>query len=386
MAEQVPNPVTGRDTLHRARRLVIKIGSSSLTTPTGVNRDAIDALVDTIAAVRARGTEVILVSSGTIAAGIHPLGLGKRPRDLATQQAAAAVGQGKLLAEYTASFARHGTEVAQVLLTAEDLIRRTQYTNAHRALNRLLALSVVPIVNENDTVTTAEIRFGDNDRLSALVANLLRADALLLLTDVDALYTAPPSRPGSERIAHVVSKADLDTVLIGRTGPAGVGTGGMVTKVDAAGIATGSGIHAIVTSAQNAEAALAGADVGTWFQASGKRQSARGIWLGLLAEVQGRVVLDDGAVAAVVKNRRSLLPAGIVGVEGAFEAGDPVELADAGGTVVARGFVNYSSTELPAMLGRHTAQLREEFGPEYQRPVVHTDDCVRLPARARPRR
>jgi glutamate 5-kinase len=184
----------------------------------------------------------------------------------------------------------------------------------------------------------------------------------------------------------VVSKADLDTVLIGRTGPAGVGTGGMVTKVDAAGIATGSGIHAIVTSAQNAEAALAGADVGTWFQASGKRQSARGIWLGLLAEVQGRVVLDDGAVAAVVKNRRSLLPAGIVGVEGAFEAGDPVELADAGGTVVARGFVNYSSTELPAMLGRHTAQLREEFGPEYQRPVVHTDDCVRLPARARPRR
>src|SRR5699024_7396923 len=147
----------------------------------------------------------VLVSSGTIAAGIHPLGLGKRPRDLATQQAAAAVGQGKLLAQYTASFARHGLEVAQVLLTAEDLIRRIQYTNAHRALNRLLALGVVPIVNENDTVTTAEIRFGDNDRLSALVANLLRADALLLLTDVDALYTAPPSRPDARRIAHVTS-------------------------------------------------------------------------------------------------------------------------------------------------------------------------------------
>jgi glutamate 5-kinase len=386
MAEQVVNPVTGRDTLHRARRLVVKIGSSSLTTPTGLDHDTIDSLVNTIAAVRGRGTEVVLVSSGTIAAGIHPLGLAKRPRDLATQQAAAAVGQGKLLADYAASFARHRIEVAQVLLTAEDLIRRTQYTNAHRALNRLLSLAVVPIVNENDTVTTAEIRFGDNDRLSALVANLLRADALLLLTDVDALYTGPPSRPGSRRIPHVASRADLEDVLIGRAGPAGVGTGGMVTKVDAAGIATGSGIHALVTSAANADAALAGEDVGTWFQASGKRKSARGIWLGLLAEVQGRVVLDDGAVAAVVRNKRSLLPAGITRVEGRFDAGDPIELSDARGVVVARGFVNYSSSELPAMLGRHTAQLREEFGPEYQRPVVHTDDCVRFSARSAHRR
>jgi glutamate 5-kinase len=386
MAEQVVNPVTGRDTLHRARRLVIKIGSSSLTTPTGLDHDTIDSLANTIAAVRGRGTDVVLVSSGTIAAGIHPLGLAKRPRDLATQQAAAAVGQGKLLADYAASFARHRIEVAQVLLTAEDLIRRTQYTNAHRALNRLLSLAVVPIVNENDTVTTAEIRFGDNDRLSALVANLLRADALLLLTDVDALYTGPPSRPDSRRIPHVASRADLEDVLIGRAGPAGVGTGGMVTKVDAAGIAAGSGIHALVTSAANADAALSGEDVGTWFQASGKRKSARGIWLGLLAEVQGRVVLDDGAVAAVVRNKRSLLPAGITRVEGRFDAGDPIELADARGVVVARGFVNYSSSELPAMLGRHTAQLREEFGPEYQRPVVHTDDCVRFSARSAHRR
>ncbi|MFC7402554.1 glutamate 5-kinase [Citricoccus sp. GCM10030269] len=382
MADHVTNPVTGRDTLHRARRLVIKIGSSSLTTPTGLNHEAINSLVDTIAAVRSRGTDVVLVSSGTIAAGIHPLGLAKRPRDLATQQAAAAVGQGKLLADYAASFARHRIEVAQVLLTADDLIRRIQYTNAHRALNRLLALSVVPIVNENDTVTTAEIRFGDNDRLSALVANLLRADALMLLTDVDALYTGPPSRPDSRRIPFVGSRADLEDVAIGRTGPAGVGTGGMVTKVDAAGIASGSGIHALVTSAENADAALAGEDVGTWFQASGKRRSARGIWLGLLAEVQGRVVLDDGAVTAVVKNKRSLLPAGIIGVDGVFDAGDPIELADQRGLVVARGFVNYSSSELPDMLGSTTAQLRDQLGPEYQRPVVHTDDCVRLSSRA----
>ncbi|QCU78265.1 glutamate 5-kinase [Citricoccus sp. SGAir0253] len=386
MAEPVVNPVTGRDTLHRARRLVIKIGSSSLTTPTGLNHEAINSLVDTIAAARARGTEVALVSSGTIAAGIHPLGLGKRPRDLATQQAAAAVGQGKLLAHYAASFARHQTEVAQVLLTAEDLIRRTQYKNAFRALNRLLALAVVPIINENDTVTTAEIRFGDNDRLSALVANLLRADALLLLTDVDGLHTGPPSRPGSRRIPSVTSRAELEDVTIGRTGPAGVGTGGMVTKVEAAGIATGAGIHALVTSAANAHRALAGEDVGTWFQASGKRRTARSIWLGLLAEVHGRVVLDDGAVTAVVKNKRSLLPAGVTAVEGRFDAGDAIELADAHGTVVARGFVNYSSTELPEMLGRTTADLREELGPEYQRPVVHTDDCVRLSARAQRRR
>lgn len=376
------NPVTSRQSLRRARRLVVKIGSSSLTTPDGVSREAIDALTDVLAGARAAGTQVVLVSSGAIAAGLAPLGLAKRPRDLATQQAAAAVGQGRLLAHYTASFHRHGLTVAQVLLTAEDLIRRTQFTNAHRSLEKLLALGVVPVVNENDTVATQEIRFGDNDRLAALVANVVKADALLLLSDVDALYDGPPSRPGSRRIAAVGGDEDLAGVEIGRAGPAGVGTGGMVTKVEAARIATGSGIPTLLTSAPHAARAWAGEDVGTWFAVSGRRRSARSAWLGLLADVRGRLTLDDGAVTAVVEGNRSLLPAGITEVEGRFEAGDPVELTDLTGRVVARGLVNFSAAELPPMLGRSTAELRAALGPEYDRVVVHTDDCVRvLPSR-----
>lgn len=371
-------PVTSRQTLRDAQRLVVKIGSSSLTTSDGVSREAIDALTDVVAQARAQGTQVILVSSGAIAAGLAPLGLPKRPRDLATQQAAAAVGQGRLLAHYTASFQRHGLTVAQVLLTAEDLIRRTQFTNAHRSLEKLLALGVVPVVNENDTVATQEIRFGDNDRLAALVANVVKADALLLLSDVDALYDGPPSRAGSQRIAEVRSEGDLEGVVIGRAGPAGVGTGGMVTKIEAARIATGSGIPALLTSAPQAAAAWAGEDVGTWFAVSGRRRSARSAWLGLLADVRGRLVLDAGAVDAVVSHSRSLLPAGIVAVEGRFEAGDPVELANQEGTVVARGIVNYSASELPRMLGRSTTELGSDLGPEYERVVIHTDDCVRV--------
>ena len=242
------NPVVNRGDLRDARRVVIKIGSSSLTTPEGLKTAAIDALVDLIATLRGRGMQVVLVSSGAVAAGFPALGLTRRPKDTATQQASAAVGQNRLVAYYSQSFARYDTTVAQVLLTAEDLIRRTQFTNAHRSLEKLLALGVGPVVNENDTVATQEIRFGDNDRLAALVANVVKADALLLLSDVDALYDGPPSRPGSRRIPEISSEEDLDGVVIGRAGPAGVGTGGMVTKVEAATMAAASGIPALVTS------------------------------------------------------------------------------------------------------------------------------------------
>ena len=203
------NPVTSRETMQAARRVVVKIGSSSLTTPDGLDVEAIDRLVDVLAAERQKGTQVVLVSSGAIAAGFPHLGLGRRPKDTATQQASAAVGQSKLMAHYTTSFGRHDTEVAQVLLTAEELMRRTQYTNAHRALSRLLTLDVMPIVNENDAVATREIRFGDNDRLAALTANLCKADLLVLLSDVDALYTGHPSNPDARRIPEVTSDDDL---------------------------------------------------------------------------------------------------------------------------------------------------------------------------------
>ena len=210
------------------------MGSSSLTSiKGGIAEEALTDLADALAHKRNAGTEIILVSSGAIAAGLAPLGLDKRPRDLATQQAAASVGQGLLMARYTHAFGAHGVTVSQVLLTADDFMRRSQHTNAFRALDRLLNLGVVPVVNENDTVATHEIRFGDNDRLAALVAHLVRADALVLLSDVDSLYDGPPSH-GAKRIPHVAGPQDLDGVSIGSTGKAGVGTGGMVTKVEAA--------------------------------------------------------------------------------------------------------------------------------------------------------
>jgi glutamate 5-kinase len=369
----------GREHLATARRIVVKVGSSSLTTRVGgLDAERLDALVATLAKRRVDGGEVVLDSSGAIAAGLAPLGLSVRPRDLATQQAAASVGQGLLLARYTEAFGAHGLAVGQVLLTADDVVRRGHYANARRTLYRLLRLGVVPVVNENDTVATDEIRFGDNDRLAALVAHLVHADALVLLSDVDALYDGSPSRPGVRRVPWVNGAGDLDGVRIGKVGAAGVGLGGMVTKVDAAGIATTAGIPTLLTSAALVAPGLAGEDVGTWFAATGSRAASRLLWLAHAARPAGRLVLDDGAVAAVVNRRMSLLPAGVIRVEGRFAAGDPVDLCDGSGRALARGLVNFDAAELPALLGRSTRDLAREFGPSYEREVVHRDDLALL--------
>jgi glutamate 5-kinase len=361
-----------REAVRNASRIVVKIGSSSLTTAAGgLDRTRVDALVDAIASVTG---EVVLVSSGAIAAGLAPLGLPRRPRDLATQQAAASVGQGLLMQAYTDSFSRHGRTVGQILLTVDDVTRRAHYRNAHRTLRRLLDFKTVPIVNENDTVATDEIRFGDNDRLAALVAALIHADLLVLLSDVDALYTGNPAHPDSRRIDEIRSDADLDGVSLGKPGKAGVGTGGMITKVEAARIATGAGIPVVLTSAPLAAGALSGAAVGTLFHRVRERPAARLFWLAHATAPRGRLHLDAGAVRAIVDRRASLLPAGITAVDGRFSAGDPVDLVDPEGQPVARGLVNYDSTELPSLLGRSTGEL----GPGYGKEVVHRDDLVVL--------
>jgi glutamate 5-kinase len=363
----------------RAKRLVVKVGSSSLTGSGGGSLDEarLIAIVDALAKRRLAGHQVVLVSSGAIAAGITPLGLTRRPHDLATQQAAASVGQGALVAAYQRAFGAHGLTVGQVLLTADDVTRRSHYTNARRTLGRLLELGIVPIVNENDTVATQEIRFGDNDRLAALVAHLVHADGLLLLTDVDALYDGPPSRAGSVRVPLVVGGAGLEGIDIGGTGSS-VGSGGMVTKVEAASIANSAGITALLTSADRIQLALDGADVGTAFVPSGSRRTSRKLWLAHATSPRGRLVLDAGAVRAVTERRTSLLPAGISAVEGTFVDGDPVDLCTTDGRVIARGLVNYTSAELPGMLGRSTRDLAKELGPEYEREVVHRDDLALL--------
>ncbi|WP_207391587.1 glutamate 5-kinase [Streptomonospora litoralis] len=363
-----------------AARVVVKVGSSSLTAPEGtIDRERIGELADVLAERRAAGTEVVLVSSGAVAAGIVPMGLARRPRDLATQQAAASVGQGLLIAHYTAALARHGLTAAQVLLTVEDMIRRVQHRNAQRTLRRLLDIGAMPIVNENDTVATHEIRFGDNDRLAALVAHLVRADALVLLSDVDALYDGNPARPDARRIGYIADPADLDGVDIGSAGRRGVGTGGMVTKVASARIATEAGVPTVLTSASNARAALAGEGVGTLFAARARRRpSTRQLWLAHATAARGSLVLDPGAVRAVAGGRASLLPAGVVKVEGDFSAGDPVDLRDEAGAAIARGLVNYDAGEIPDLMGRSTRWLARELGPEYEREIVHRDDLVLL--------
>ena len=375
-----------RSAIVDARRVVVKAGSSSLTTPSGaIDAARIDALVDALAAWRkpggGRDREVVFVSSGAIAAGMGPLALPARPRDLAVQQAAASVGQGLLVARYTSSFTRFGLGVGQVLLTADDMMRRSHHRNARRTLEQLLAFGIVPIVNENDTVATDEIRFGDNDRLAALVAHLVRADALILLSDVDALYTGDPKLPGARRIEDVREPADLDGVRLGGSGR--VGTGGMVTKVEAARIA---GVPVVLTDAASVGAALAGEDVGTYFHPAGVRPSARRQWLAHATTGQGRLRLDPGAVEAVVRRRKSLLPAGITGVEGDFSAGDPVDMCDEQGGLVARGLVNYDAGEIPELMGRSTRWLARELGPEYEREIIHRDDLVVLAVEETPSR
>ncbi|MEH0544336.1 glutamate 5-kinase [Streptomyces sp. B21-105] len=363
-----------------ARRIVVKVGSSSLTTASGgLDADRVDALVDVLAKSRSGGEkEIVLVSSGAIAAGLAPLGLRRRPKDLARQQAAASVGQGLLVARYTASFARYAVRVGQVLLTSDDMSRRAHHRNASRTLDKLLAMGAFPIVNENDTVATDEIRFGDNDRLAALVAHLVHADLLVLLSDVDGVYDGNPSTPGTARIAEVRGPEDLAHVEIGSAGKAGVGTGGMVTKVEAARIAAAAGIPVVLTSAVHAADALTGGDTGTYFRPTGKRSADRLLWLQHASTPQGSLTLDDGAVRAVVERRTSLLPAGIASVEGEFSAGDPVELRDARGRAVARGLVNFDAKEIPQLIGRSTRDLARELGAEYEREVVHRDDLVIL--------
>jgi glutamate 5-kinase len=363
-----------RQAIAAARRLVVKVGSSALTTAgDGLDVLRLDALVDAIAERAGRGAQLVLVSSGAIGAGLAPLSLRKRPRDLPTQQAAASVGQLALAHAYAESFGRYSLTVGQVLLTSDDVVRRSHYRNAQRTFDRLLALGAVPVVNENDTVATEEIRFGDNDRLAALVAHLIGADALVLLSDVDGLYDGDPRDGGTRKISEVNSESDVDGISVGMSS-SGLGTGGMVSKLAAARTAAAAGIPVLLAAAADAANALTTAEVGTAFGAADSRLTARRFWLGYAADTSGKLRLDDGAVAAVVRRRRSLLATGITGVDGEFQAGDVVDLVDPADRVVARGVVAFDAAELPALIGRSSHELPAEF----RREVVHADDLVPL--------
>jgi glutamate 5-kinase len=370
-ADAVPaDSVTGRAVIAGANRTVVKVGSSSLTTRGRLDPARLGNLVAALAARRAAGQQVVLVSSGAIAAGIAPLGLTARPRDLATQQAAASVGQLLLAERYAASFAQYGLTVGQVLLTADDLHRRANYRNAVRTMERLLSLGVIPIVNENDTVATQEIRFGDNDRLAALVAHLVQADALVLLSDIDGLYTSDPRKPGAHFVADVATREDLSRIQVAGAGST-VGTGGMATKIEAALIATEAAIPVLLAAAEQISPALEGT-AGTYFAPTGRRTASRLFWLRHATTPNGAMILDAGAVRAVLARRASLLPAGLLGFTGDFAAGDPVELVGEDGTVIGRGLSGFDSDDMPSVLGRSTHDLP----PELSRVAVHRDDLI----------
>ncbi|AQT79473.1 glutamate 5-kinase [Mycolicibacterium litorale] len=360
-----------RDAVRSARSVVVKIGTTALTTKSGLfDAGRLAKLVDAIEARMKAGSDVVIVSSGAIAAGIEPLGLNRRPTDLATKQAAASVGQVALVNAWSAAFARYDRTVGQVLLTAHDISMRVQHTNAQRTLDRLRGLHAVAIVNENDTVATNEIRFGDNDRLSALVAHLVGADALILLSDIDGLYDSDPRKGDARFIPEVTGPDDLDGVVAGQGSR--LGTGGMRSKLSSALLAADAGVPVLLAAAEDAAAALTDASVGTVFAPRPDRMSARRFWVRYAAEVSGALSLDAGAVRAVVKQRRSLLAAGITEVSGRFFGGDVVELRDPDGQMVARGVVAYDAAELATMVGRSTSDLPTEM----RRPAVHADDLV----------
>jgi len=355
-------------------RLVVKVGTSSIVDGEGHPDEArLAGLCDGVAEARRAGIQVILVSSGAIAAGLQPLGLGSRPADIPSLQAAAAVGQGRLLQRYSELLANRGLVCAQMLLTQHDFVHRQQYLNARNTLDRLLALGAIPVVNENDTVATDEIRFGDNDRLAALVANLARAKLLALLTDTRGLHERDPKKHPDAPLLDEVERItpELERAAGGRG--TDVSTGGMASKIAAAWVATFSGVGVVVASAEEAtlEGLISGGSVGTFFHPHPTRASARRLWIAFAQPPKGTVVVDEGARRAMVGSNRSLLAVGVVDVQGTFEAGATVDVMQVGGEVFARGLVRYDSKELIEARGKPTVELAG-------REVIHRDELIIL--------
>jgi len=363
-----------------AQTVVIKTGTNVLTGPDGrLDPAQIAALAEQIWRIRESGRRVVLVSSGAIGAGVGRLGLGKRPTDLAHLQACAAVGQCFLMRAYEECLTRHGIPTAQILLTASDLEGRTRYLNARNTILTLFEYGCLPIINENDTVSVAEIKFGDNDHLAALVTNLLQAPLLILLTVVEGLYSSDPTTDPDAKLLTTVPSIDSAVTGMAGTSRSALGTGGMRSKLQAARVATTAGESVIMASGKRPgvlDSIFAGEPVGTLFLPQGGTMSAWKRWLGFTARPKGRLVVDAGARKAVQHAGRSLLPAGMVQVVGAFGKGDVVTLADNEGAEFARGLSNYSSTDAGRICGLRTEQIAEVLGTVPYQEIVHRDNLV----------
>jgi len=369
-----------RQTISNAKRLVIKVGSALLTNDgAGIDRDAIDAWVEQIAKLLSAGKEVVLVSSGAVAEGLVRLGLDARPQNIHMLQSAAAVGQMGLIQTYETSFRRFERQTAQILLDHDDMANRERYLNARGVMQTLMELKVVPIVNENDTVVTDEIRFGDNDRLAALVANLVDADALIILTDKDGMYDANPDIDNNARlISHAQAS---DTSLDAQAGKSNgaLGRGGMQTKLEAARLASRSGCNTVIAGGRNQEILTricAAENVGTFLTADKTPLAARKQWLAGQLQVKGSLVLDEGATKVLRQQGRSLLAVGVSAVKGSFTRGELVSCVDSSGVEVARGLVNYNSEETQLIQGKSTEEIISILGYCEDDELIHRDNLV----------
>jgi glutamate 5-kinase len=369
-----------QEIVSQAQTVVIKVGTNVLTSEDGRLAPArMQALADQLQRIRATGRKVALVSSGAIGAGVGRLGMGKRPTDLPHLQACAAIGQSFLMRAYQECFDRYGLNAAQILLTASDFDNRARYLNARNTILTLFEWGVLPIINENDTVSVAEIKFGDNDHLAAIVTNLLQAPLLILLTSVDGLFSSDPRADPTAKKVATVEHIDSSVLDLAGSGQTTLGTGGMRSKLRAARIATAAGESVIMADGANPrtlDAIFSSEPVGTLFLPHGISLPAWKRWLGFTARPKGKIAVNDGAKAAVQEQGKSLLPVGVMAIHGIFHKGDVVSLCDAAGVEFARGLTNYSANDAKRVLGLRTENVREILGVVPYEEIVHRDNLV----------
>jgi len=369
-----------RERFKNIRKVVVKVGTSVLTSGDDLDIGYIQRLAGEIAELRRRGTDIILVSSGAISAGMGQLSLKTRPRSIPQLQAAAAVGQNRLMHNYQVAFEQHGLTIAQILLTADDLKDRQRYLNARNTLLTLWGYGIIPIVNENDSVATEEIRVGDNDSLSAQVANLIDADLLIILSDIDGLLSGDPRKCPDASLISTVSEITLQIERFAGKAGREYAIGGMKTKIQAAKIVTSSGEMMVIANGRKDSLIdiLEGKQIGTLFLPQGDRMSCRKRWIAFTLEKKGSLIADEGAINAIVGRGKSLLPSGIVDVQGKFKTGEAVGIEDRSGKEIARGLVNYSSDEVKMILGKKSYQIEDILGYCYYEEVIHRDNLVVL--------
>lgn len=361
------------------KRTVVKVGSGVLTRDDGLNLNAVKSISSQICRLIDRGMEIILVSSGAMASGIKKMGMRKRPDEIPWRQAVAAVGQAGLIMEYEKAFERNHKKVAQILLTGEDLSNRVRYLNARNTINTLLSWQVVPIINENDTVMIEEIQFGDNDNLAAMIALLMDADILINLTDIDGLYTKDPRTNPDAELIPVVDVIRKDIEAFAGDIPGTLGTGGMLSKIKAARKVTAAGIPMVISEGKKPDILIklfSGEEHGTYFVPKKEKLKSRKCWIAFTLKPKGVIIIDDGAASAILKGGKSLLPSGIVKVDGEFSVGAPVEFSKGDREILGKGLVNYSAADIRKIMGLRTDKIRERLGGKPYDEVIHRDNLV----------